>query len=130
MTATDKQLWNLRRLNALVFGVMILLGVAYEDDQVLVGLAVGGLTSLVNLELMVRIHRGLLAPGSNPGALAAKVMLKFTGLLLLVGVMLIKLPLNPIAFAVGFSVTFVSMGIGGVLLGFGSTSTDPGNSNA
>ena len=130
MTTTDKQLWNLRKLNGVVFALMLLIGAAYDDDQVLAGLAVGGLTSAVNLELMARIHRGLLAPGGNPGALAAKVMIKFTGLLLLVGAMLIKLPLNPIAFAVGFSVTFVSMGIGGVLLGFGSTSTDPGNSDA
>lgn len=130
MTALPVLLQRLRKLNVGVFLLFIVASLVSQSLADTGAVMVGGIVSLVNFELLLRINSSLLTPGANPGALAAKVLIKFTGLLLLVAALLVALPVNPVAFAVGFSVIFVSIGVGGLLSLFSGPPTDPESTDA
>lgn len=130
MTSIPQHIQRIRRLNGWVLAVMSLLSLATGSTDIIFAVMLGGVISLVNFELLARINLGFLTPEKNPGALVAKVMVKFTALMGLVAGLLITLPLNPIAFAVGFSLIFVSIGVSGVLSLFESPSTDPESTDA
>lgn len=130
MAGIPPHVHRIRRLNIWVLAAMSLLSLATGEPEIVGAVTLGGVVSLVNFELLMRINTGFLTPGHNPGVLVAKVLVKFTALMLLVSGLLIALPLNPIAFALGFSLIFVSIGVSGLLSLRGSPSTDPESTDA
>lgn len=111
----SQQVQRIRRINIILLGLMLLVAVAGWDLAVGGGLVLGALLSVLNFELLIGIVGTLGSHQPSPGMFVGRVMGKFLGLMGLSALLLMVFSLNAITFAAGFSVTFLSIGLGGVV---------------
>ena len=92
--------------NALLFALVLLASLPF-GAPVILGVALGGALQLLNLRLLERSVAHMLgfASAGQPGAVQALISLRFFALLAICATVLIVLPVDPLAFAIGFSVT-------------------------
>jgi hypothetical protein len=91
---------------------------------------IGGLISVLNFRALTRIVASAVQPGGSQAAVAAKIMVKFLGLMLAVTATLLWCPVDSIAFVAGISLTFVSFGLSGMLRPLRSASVNPESTDA
>ncbi len=92
-------------LLALTVGSLLL---AYEKRTTL-GVVTGGLISVGNFALLVRILRPVRERATSGAAIGVKLSFKFLFLMTMVAVLLLSGQVDPIGFAVGLSVAVVSV---------------------
>lgn len=120
----------IRRTNRILFGLSILSAAVYGDVEIGGGLVFGALLSALNFELLVGMVGVLGADQSPPKFFVGRVMLKFLGLMGISAFLLMVLSFNAISFAAGFSITFISMGLGGLTQLVSSSPSRPESSDA
>lgn len=130
MMTASSQIQFIRRANRVLFGLCILAAVIYGDVELGGGLVFGALLSALNFELLVGIVGVLGADQSPPKFFVGRVILKFLGLMGSSAFLLMVVSFNAISFAAGFSITFISMGLGGLTQLVSGSPSRPESSDA
>jgi hypothetical protein len=120
----------IHRCNLILLALMALAGLSLGRLDIMSGLIVGGLISFTNYRMLTRIISQAMTPGSSKPAFAAKIMIKFTGLMAAVAIVLLWAPVNSIAFVIGISLTFISLGLSGLVHLFRGQTANPESTDA
>lgn len=105
----------IHRCNQILLVLMAFLGLGLGKMEVFSGLMAGGSISLLNFRLMVRIISRATEPGASKPFLAMRIALKFLGLMLAITGVLFWAPVDYFAFVIGISLTFISLGLSGLV---------------
>jgi hypothetical protein len=97
---------TLHAKNALIFALVMTAALPF-GPRVALGVALGGSLQLLNLRLLERSVAYMLglAGAGQGGAVQALIGLRFVALMGACAYVLIALPVDPLGFAIGFSVT-------------------------
>lgn len=117
------------RLNYVLAGVATIIAALTQTRPIALGVAVGGGLTCLNffvLEKLIRKWTSDAAKG-RAGSSASYLMLpKMAGLMAAVAVAILVLPLDPIAFVIGYSIFLVSIAIEVMYASFKQDSTSNG----
>lgn len=117
------------RLNYVLAGIATIAAVLTQSRAVALGIAVGGgLTSLnfFVLEKLIRKWTSDAAKGLAGSSTSYLMLPKMAGLMAAVAVAILVLPLDPIAFVIGYSIFLVSIAIEVMHASFTQDSTTHG----
>ena len=118
------------RSNGLIFMILVLGSLLVERPGVTLGVMTGGILSIINFVALAKIGSTLSRPGINAMTLSLKVFLKFLLLGAAIAAVMFLLPIEPLSFVIGISVTVFSIIIGGMLHAFSIPSVKPESTDA
>ena len=131
MTGTKTQdLTFIRRSNLALYLLLATASLYAGRIEVPLGVMLGGVISILNFNVLSRMVAAATRPGTHAGAFAAKIMMKVLLLMGSVTVTLLWVPVDMIAFVVGLSITFISIGLNGLVNLFRGPSVNPESTDA
>lgn len=99
-----------------IYLLAVLSSVLYQDSKFALGIVLGGLLSLLNFFIMVKIIRKLLSPdNTHKNGLALKMLGKMFLLFMFITGSLFWMPINPIGFLFGLSIIVLSIAIASLI---------------
>lgn len=115
--------------NLLVAILLTLGSLLFKRTDVTLGVALGAAISLLNFQIFLRIARKALNGDGISVSMVPRFGFKFLVLAAIVAYVLLVLPVEPIAFVVGISITLVSISLSGAL-SLGAVSESPESTDA
>lgn len=102
---------RIERINYAIGGVLVILAALTTSREVALGVAVGVALTCLNFNVLRRlVHKWTAdAAAGRTGNAPMLMMPKMVGLMILVGLAILYLPIDPIAFTVGYSIFIVSI---------------------
>ena len=111
-SASGPSLLRIERLNYVLGGILIIVAtLIYRTERIALGVAVGVVLTCVNFFVLRRLVSRWTADaaGGKPSNASFLMLPKMVGLMVSVVLALIFLPIDPIAFTVGYSTFIVSI---------------------
>lgn len=102
---------RIERINYALGGVLVILAALTQPRPVALGIAVGVALTCLNFNVLRRlVHRWTAdAAAGRTGAAPMLMLPKMVGLMVAVGLAIFFLPIDPIAFTVGYSIFIISI---------------------
>jgi len=102
---------RIERINYALGGVLVILAALTQNRPIALGVAVGVALTCLNFFVLRRlVHKWTSDAASGKVGMAQMLMVpKMTGLMLAVAAAILFLPIDPIAFTVGYSIFIVSI---------------------
>ncbi len=124
---------RIERMNYALAGVVVLVGLVTQPRPVVLGLLVGSGLTCLNFYVLRRLiskWTADAASGKATGTASLLMMPKMVGLMLAVTAAVLLLPLDVIAFTIGYSIFIVSIVVVAAHAALSSPETEPSGPNS